>query len=148
MPKHVTPDQFATYLRELRLSRRASKKSLRAARTARQALSRQQRQLVLAKTNGRCHICGGVVTDPWQADHVLAHSGGGVHVVDNYLPAHALCNNYRWDYTADEFQEILKLGVWIRLQIEHRTPLGVAAAERYAAHDTRRAARRKRPIEA
>jgi hypothetical protein len=71
-----------------------------------------------------------------------------VHVVDNYLPAHALCNNYRWDYTAEEFQEILKLGVWIRLQIEHKTPLGLAAAVRYLAHDTRRTARRKRPIEA
>ena len=29
--------------------------------------------------------------------------------MDNYLPAHATCNNYRWDYTAAEFQEILKL---------------------------------------
>lgn len=148
MPNHTTPEHFATYLRELRLRRRALKKSLKATRPDRQALSRQQRQLILAKTNGRCHICGGVVTEPWQADHVLAHSGGGVHVVDNYLPAHAICNNYRWDYTAEEFQEILKLGVWMRLQIEHRTPLGVVAAVQYLAHDTRRAARRKRPIEA
>jgi len=104
--------------------------------------------MILAKTAGRCHICGGELTEPWQADHVLAHSGGGVHAADNYLPAHAICNNYRWDYTADEFQELLKLGVWIRLQIEHKTPLGQQAAAKYMAHDTRRTLRRKRPIEA
>lgn len=136
------------YLHELRLRRRSLKKSLRATRPPRKALSRQQRQAILAKTGGRCHICGGAVSDPWQADHVLAHSGGGVHVADNYLPAHAICNNYRWDYTADEFQEILKLGVWIRLQVEHRTPLGLQAATQYLTHDTRRAGRRRREIEA
>lgn len=145
-PMHTTPEQFATYLRELRRRRRALKKGLRATRPARQALSRQQRQLILAKTDGRCHICGGVVSERWQADHVLAHSGGGGHVTDNYLPAHSVCNNYRWDYTADEFQEILKLGVWIRLEIERSTPLGVEAAARYLAHDKRRAARRQRCV--
>jgi hypothetical protein len=145
MPRHITPEHFATYLHELRLRRRALRKNFRVTRLAREALSRKERQLILAKTNGRCHICGGVVSERWQADHVLAHSGGGVHVVDNYLPAHAVCNNYRWDYTSDEFQEILKLGVWIRLQMEHKTPLGLTAAVRYLAHDKRRAARRKPP---
>ena len=27
----------------------------------------------------------------------------------NYLAAHAICNNYRWNYGAEEFQLILKL---------------------------------------
>jgi hypothetical protein len=53
---------------------------------------------------------------------------GGAHSVDNFLPAHALCNNYRWDYSAEEFQYILKLGVWIRTQIEQETQLGRHAA--------------------
>jgi 5-methylcytosine-specific restriction endonuclease McrA len=71
---------------------------LRALRAERRALSVVDRQRVHAKTAGRCHICGGIVDEGWQADHVLAHSGGGGSEADNYLAAHTLCNNYRWDY--------------------------------------------------
>lgn len=49
---------------------------------------------------------------------MLAHSGVVAHRLDNYLPAHTLCNNYRWNYGCEEFQLILKLGVWPRAQIE------------------------------
>jgi len=61
---------------------------------------------VFKKTSGRCHICGGSIDGKWQADHVFSHSVGGAHTANNYLPAHALCNNYRWDHSADEFQAI------------------------------------------
>jgi hypothetical protein len=98
----------------------------------------------LDATGKRCHICGGkIVGDKWQADHVLAHSGGGLHALDNYLPAHALCNNYRWDYSAEEFQHILKLGVWIRTQIERGTPVGKMAARQFLSHEKSRLKRRK-----
>jgi hypothetical protein len=40
----------------------------------------------------------------WQADHVLAHGRGGEASCENYLPAHKLCNTYRWDYLPEEFQ--------------------------------------------
>jgi hypothetical protein len=73
----------------------------------------------------------------------IAYGGGGGHAADNYLPAHALCNNYRWDYGADEFQQILKLGVWLRTQIERKTPLGLLAAKSFLAHETVREGRRK-----
>jgi hypothetical protein len=33
------------------------------------------------------------------------------------LPAHSTCNNYRWDYLPEEFQYILKLGVWASTQM-------------------------------
>ena len=58
----------------------------------------------------------------WKADHVLAHSSGGVHSPENYLPAHALCNGYRWDYDPEEFQWLLKIGVWARRQMERAVP--------------------------
>jgi hypothetical protein len=45
------------------------------------------------------------------ASRVIAHSAGGTHEVDNYLPAHSTCDNCRWDYLPEEFQYILKLGV-------------------------------------
>jgi hypothetical protein len=79
---------------------------------SRQALTHGNRAIVLAKTAGRCHLCGGHVAERWTADHVLAHSGGGRHAVDNYLPAHALCIGYRWSYLPEEFQWALKISVW------------------------------------
>lgn len=100
---------------------------------------------MFAKTGGRCHICGGPIVDAaWPADHVLAYSGGGTHSVDNYLAAHALCNNYRWDYLPEEFQYILKLGVWLRTQIEKQTVLGRACTIAFAAYEKRRAGRGRR----
>lgn len=97
---------------------------------------------VLAKTAGRCHVCGGKIVGAWQADHVLAHSGGGNHSEDNYLPTHVLCNNYRWDYLPSEFQLILKLGVWAANEIRHDTPIGQKLATRFAAKEARRVRRR------
>ena len=84
----------------------------------RKVLSTEARRNVLSKTGKRCHICGGLIEKRWQADHVLAHSGGGQHSVENYLPAHRLCNNYRWDYLPEEFQWILKIGVWAQGQMK------------------------------
>jgi 5-methylcytosine-specific restriction endonuclease McrA len=104
--------------------------------------SAAERSAILTKTGGRCHICGGTIQGVWQADHVFPHSGGGGHAADNYLPAHALCNNYRWDYTSEEFQHILKLGVWLRTQIERRTAFGRAAAAAFLAYEHIRQGRR------
>jgi hypothetical protein len=87
--------------------------------------------------------CGGTIEGAWQADHVLAHSGGGTHVSDNYLPAHSLCNNYRWDYSSVEFQQILKLGVWLRTKIERKTHIGKLAAKLYLMHEALRQRRRR-----
>ena len=102
-----------------------------------------ERLHVLAKTSGRCHICGDKVENyRWQADHVMAHSAGGTHDVDNYVPAHATCNNYRWDYLPDEFQYILKLGVWARTRIERGTTVGNDVANGFAAYEARRVKRR------
>src|SRR5688572_16479932 len=95
-----------------------------AGRRRRKALSEEERQRVWEKTAGKCHVCGGDVGPDWKADHVLAHSGGGIHSADNYLPAHPLCNNYRWDYLAEELQLILRLGVWAKTQIERETQIG------------------------
>src|SRR5690606_38746120 len=112
-------------------------------RPRRMALSKSDREIILRKTNARCHICGGEIDGPWQADHVLAHSVGGKHTVENYLPAHASCNNYRWDYTAAEFQEILKLGVWCRTQVERGTTVGREIAARFSVYEVNRRKRRK-----
>jgi 5-methylcytosine-specific restriction endonuclease McrA len=115
---------------------------LKPARARRRLLLPRERAVVLQKSGGRCHVCGGLIEGAaWQADHVFAHSAGGAHSLDNYLPAHTLCNNYRWFYGTEEFQWILKLGVWLRTQIDKRTPLGLLAGAAFVAYDRRRAAR-------
>ncbi len=137
----ATGDEYSAYLKQLRAERESRKAQMPARRRLR--LSASEREQILAKTANRCHICGGpIVGDVWHADHVLAHSGGGDHSADNYLPAHPTCNNYRWDYRADEFQEVLRLGVWLRTQIENRTSLGSEAADAFAAHERQRLRRR------
>lgn len=134
---------YAQFLADLRNERRSIKAHEKLRNGQRQLLNKKQRLEVLEKTGGRCHICGGTISDRWEADHVLSHSRGGCHSVGNYLPAHRICNNYRWDYTSAEFQEIMKLGIWIRSQIEKQTSVGKDVAEQFIKHEVRRVARRK-----
>lgn len=57
------------------------------------SLTTEQRADVLHKTDSRCHLCGGEITESkFAADHVLSHAAGGEHKLANYLPAHGLCN--------------------------------------------------------
>ena len=132
-------------IHELRVRRRDLKAESKLTNKPRAALTNAQRQQVLAKTEGRCHICGGIIAEAtWHADHVFPHSSGGTHSVDNYLPAHAVCNNYRWDYTPDEYQLILKLGVWLKGEILRNTRVGKDAAEKFVRKQSA-IARRRRP---
>jgi hypothetical protein len=107
-------------------------------------LTQIDRDTILRKTGGRCHICGGKIEGAWQVDHIMAHSVGGKHAVENYLPDHKLCNHYRWDYSAEEFQYILKIGVWTRTQIERKSSIGLEVAKRFLSYEGVREARRKR----
>ena len=132
---------FVARLRSLRSLRRDRKLELRG-KVIRKPLSPAERNVVFRKTGGRCHICGGLIEGAWEADHVFSHSLGGQDAADNYLPAHPICNNYRWFYGTEEFQWILKLGVWLRTQIESETALGRRAAKAFRSHERARARRR------
>jgi hypothetical protein len=67
----------------------------------------------------------------------------GEHRADNYLAAHSVCNNYRWFYGAEEFQWILKLGVFIRTHIEKpSTSIGRSVGKEFVKHEHKRAERR------
>ena len=136
--------RFAARLQKLK-DRRYQEVSLRRDKGVwRQRLTKADREEVLRKTGRRCHICGGLIDgNDWQADHVMAHSTGGEHAVDNFLPAHTICNNYRWHYGPEEFQWILKLGVWLKTQIVKDKPIGRTAGQAFCDNDRRRAGRRK-----
>ncbi|MCG2775365.1 MAG: HNH endonuclease [Desulfobacterales bacterium] len=134
--------QFSVYLKKLRARREKLKASNQLWARRRKPLSSDERETVLQKTEGKCHVCGGLIDGYWEADHVLAHSSGGDHSVENYLPAHRTCNNYRWDYLPEEFQEILRRGVWLRTQIEKEATVGKPAGESFARYEKSRLARR------
>lgn len=133
--------EFTARLRLLRGMRRSKKLQFRG-EMVRKRLSRTERQRIFMKTSGRCHVCGGTIEGAWEADHVFSHALGGQHEAENYLPAHPICNNYRWFYGTEEFQWILKLGVWLRTQIESETALGRIAANAFCSYDRSRAGRR------
>jgi 5-methylcytosine-specific restriction endonuclease McrA len=135
--------RFSNRLKLLHQQRREGKISDPTKR--RQSLTKGQRDTILIKTGGRCHICGGKIkkNENWQADHVLAYAHGGEHSVENYLPAHAICNNYRWHYGSEEFQWIMKLGVWLRTLIEKRDNVAMSLAERFIKHERHRITRQK-----
>lgn len=127
-------------LKHLHSSRKANKIS-----SKRQILTAKERKLILEKTDFRCHVCGIEVTKKFQADHIKCHSGGGDHNVANYLPACDLCNNYRWHYSPEEIQWILKIGVWAKTQIEAETKTGNLLSSSFIEHEIRREKRRKNP---
>ena len=78
-------DAYSKFLHSLRQQRAQRKAGITKHR--RKALSRSERDAILGKTAGKCHICGGEIAGDWEADHVLAYAGGGVHSIDNYLAA-------------------------------------------------------------
>jgi len=135
--------RFANRLKKLH-EQRVKGKAVNPAK--RQSLTPEERDLILRKTGKRCHICGDKIKrhEAWQADHILAHAHGGEHSFENYLPAHSTCNNYRRQYGPEEFQWILKLGVWVRTQVEKRSQLGMGLTEVFIKHEINRISRQKK----
>lgn len=139
LKRNARTDSLQDRLKELHTRRENQKKLL--GRPKRKRLNKAERAIILKYTNRKCHICGGDIDDRWQADHVRAHSGGGKHALDNYLPAHSTCNNYRWDYLPEEFELILKLGVWSKTQVERGTKIGREIEKRFGIYEKQRVAK-------
>jgi 5-methylcytosine-specific restriction endonuclease McrA len=136
--------EFAAHLGALRKKRRRRELEVRSHGRRRQSLTPSERQAIMNKTGGRCHICGAEIERDWTADHIFAHAQGGLHGTDNYLPAHPICNQYRWFFGPEEFQWILKLGVWFRTQIQTKKSNALRLAEEFLLHEARRERRRKK----
>ena len=64
----------------------------------------------------------------------------------NYLPAHAICNGYRWDYSPQECQWIIKIGIWARLRMEKPSTLGQQMLEAFHAYEKQRAKRVEKAV--
>lgn len=102
-------------------------------------LTKNERLIILSKTDNKCHICGQELSiKEFQADHVVSHVRGGNHRVDNYLPACFICNNYRWHYLPEELQLILKIGVWAKTEIERKSAIGISIATSFVSKENKR----------
>ena len=109
-------------------------------------LTKKERYSIWDKTDGKCHICGRDINkDKFEVDHVKTHSSGGNNNVENFLAACRTCNNYRWHYSSEEIQWILKIGVWAKTKINHNDKLGNIIADSFIKKEVDRENRRKKP---
>lgn len=88
----------------------------------RKSVSVAVKREVLQKTGNKCHMCGKRLTiRTVQIGHIKARALGGADAVKNYLPSCASCNRARWILDTKEIEEILRLGIWARTEIENAT---------------------------
>jgi hypothetical protein len=137
-------EDLAQQLKGLRVQRGEAQKN--AVKQRRRSLRRDEREIILRKTKGRCHICGGLIdaSSYWEADHVLQQAVGGGNELDNYLAAHGLCNTIRWDHLPKEMQWLMKIGVWARKQMEGKSELGMKMLASFLENEKRREMRKKK----
>lgn len=138
------PEVLQEEFEELLETRRSLKES--STRTERVSLTTAARQRILDKTDSRCHICGcDLDMSSFEADHVKNHMSGGSNAEENFLPCCKTCNNYRWHYSAEELQWILKIGVWARKEILDRSKTGNEMATEFTKKEAARERRRRVP---
>ncbi len=110
------------------------------------ALNNLEREKIFNKTGGLCHVCGTTLdVSLFEADHVKPLVSGGNDIIDNFLPACSKCNNYRWNYSPEEIQWILKLGVWLKTKIQNGNLTKNKVLEEFIQDEINRENRRKNP---
>lgn len=139
-------DTLVNEFNELYQNRLFKKQQAKSVNRKRIALSVTQREKIFEKTEGFCHVCGCLLEfDKFEADHVRQHAQGGSDVTDNFLPSCSKCNSYRWNYSSEEIQWILKLGVWLKTKIQSREQIGLKTAIEFLLDETTRENRRSTP---
>ncbi|MGA9527827.1 MAG: HNH endonuclease signature motif containing protein [Terriglobales bacterium] len=126
-------EELTKHLKFLHGKRRTDKaKRKEEEQERRRRLTPDERKEVFNKTGGHCHLCGGNLSEVaigelaqerelalhFVVDHVVPVASGGGESLDNFLAAHGLCNGCRWFYSPEEFQWILRMGIWARKQME------------------------------
>lgn len=97
----------------------------------RKSLTPTEREAVLAKTAGACHVCGGRAGRSWQADHVVPHRLKGPHSVSNYLPICRACKMLRRSHAPEVQRMVLQLGLYARSEINKQSELGERLVQMY-----------------
>jgi 5-methylcytosine-specific restriction endonuclease McrA len=67
------------------------------------------KQKVHAKYGGKCAYCGRKITvKEMQVDHFHAKIYGGNDDLDNLMPACRDCNNYKYNYSLEQFRRYIE----------------------------------------
>lgn len=88
------------------------------------ALTAKQRDVILKKTGGHCHLCGGPAGDDWQADHVVPQMRGGTSDLSNLLPSCSECNGLRSAKSPEGIRKRFRLGVYAWPEVKKGTRTG------------------------
>lgn len=90
---------------------------------------------VLARTGGRCYLCGTTVTaDDFEVDHVIPVSRGGPHVLANLAPACGPCNARKAArVVALPASELARAVVWTGAIVRRLAQCGITSAPVYPA---------------
>ena len=141
LPYIDNPEFFKKEINKLKKEREKNKLSSRET----YSLTKKERYSILDKTDGKCHVCGkDVDKDKFEADHIKPHSSGGKNNIENFLATCKTCNNYRWHYSPEEIQWILKIGIWAKTKIGQNDKLGSMIADSFVKKEIKRESRRKK----
>lgn len=100
----------------------AAPKKKRHSSKPRRPLTTKQKEEVLKKTGGRCHLCGSRLNDDWHVDHLKPHSHGGKCFVKNCLPICVECNGLKWSYKPEVIRLMLHFGRVAKKEIRGGNP--------------------------
>jgi len=143
--QHLKTIKTGKGLIKLIVSLRTARRNNKNKEIKRKALTKKQREIVLAKTDRRCHVCGiELELNNFHADHVKSHITGGIHAENNYLPSCSTCNNLRWHYSPEEIQVIMKLGRWLKTKMLEESKESLSLAKQFVKHDMQLRRRRSK----
>jgi 5-methylcytosine-specific restriction endonuclease McrA len=108
-----------------------------------ESLDSDARKRILAKTGGRCHVCGEPLGKEWSADHVQPRARGGEDAEANFLPACRTCNAARWHRRPRVIRRMLRLGVYLLSEVDRGSTLGNRVRDYYLDRRKHNKARRE-----
>jgi len=92
----------------------------------RKVFSKEQRAIILKRTDYRCYSCGLKMSleDDWWVEHILPHSHDGSNDIENLLPSCRLCNSARSNFKPETIRKILWIGYAMIHEIGKKSDLG------------------------
>lgn len=134
LPYVDKPEIFSAELRRLKGERVKSKKKKISSKT-----SKQEKENIFELTNGICHVCGTLLT----IDNCSITSSTDHNSQEIKMPACTSCKRIYDKYLPDEIRWAMRIGFWVRTQIDYETDLGNEIALRIIEEEKYKESKRK-----